>query len=289
MRLFQPFSLNLKGRLIEFDRPAVMGILNVTPDSFYAGSRTLDHDKIYARAEKMINAGVDIIDIGGCSTRPGFTPVSVQEEWDRVAMGLKAVKEVNSDVIVSVDTYSADVARKSIETGADIINDVSAFTLDSGLRDVVIDAKIPYVLTHPSDTPLTPDKRGDEALQSVLYWFSCEIERLTQAGVADIIIDPGFGFGKTIDQNFDLMARLEAFTSLNRPVLVGISRKSMIYKTLNITPEESLNATTVLNTYALLNGASILRVHDVAEALQAVTLTDRLVATYAVTGNKSNS
>lgn len=276
MLQFTPFSLNLRGKLVEFQQPAIMGILNVTPDSIFKGSRSSDTDEIASRAESMIAAGADMIDIGGCSTRPGFTPVDPEEEWKRVEKGLKAVREISAGIPVSVDTYSSVVASRAIEAGADIINDISAFTIDPGLRQVVESLKVPYILTHPAAGGLRESSTGDEAMKDVLGMLSRELERLTLAGVSDVIIDPGFGFGKTLDQNFDIMSRLRAFEALGRPVLVGISRKSMIYRTLDTTPDLALNGTTVLNTFALLNGASILRVHDVAEAREAVTLVDRL-------------
>lgn len=276
MHNFTPFSLNLHGRIVEYNRPAIMGILNITPDSFFQGSRTPFPTDIATRVYSMMEAGVDIIDIGGCSTRPGFTPVEPEEEWRRVEAGLKVVREISPDIPVSIDTYNAPVAAKSIEAGADIINDISAFTLDPKLRDVVESLKVPYILTHPTDSGLLPDMTGDHAMQSALGMLSREVERLTLAGVSDVIIDPGFGFGKTLSQNFDLMARLKDFEVLGRPLLVGISRKSMIFRALGTTPDQSLNGTTVLNTFALLNGASIIRVHDVAEAREAVTLTGLL-------------
>lgn len=276
MLQFTPFSLNLRGKLVEFQQPVIMGILNVTPDSFFKGSRSSDTDEIASRAEAMIAAGADMIDIGGCSTRPGFTPVDPEEEWKRVEKGLKAVREISAGIPVSVDTYSSVVASRAIEAGADIINDISAFTIDPGLRQVVESLKVPYILTHPAAGGLSESSTGDEVMKDVLGMLSRELERLTLAGVSDVIIDPGFGFGKTLGQNFDIMSRLRAFEALGRPVLVGISRKSMIFRTLDITPDLALNGTTVLNTFALLNGASILRVHDVAEAREAVTLVDRL-------------
>lgn len=276
MPLFNPFSLNLRGRLVNFDRPCLMAILNVTPDSFFAESRTFNVEAVTRRVEKMLSEGADIIDIGGCSTRPGFEMVDIEEEWRRVELGLRAVRAISTDIAVSVDTFRAEVARRALSEGADIVNDISAMGIDPELRRVVESAAVPYILTHPAESRVTPEMGGDELAAVVIEDLSREIERLTLAGVADIIIDPGFGFGKTTEQNFDLMQRLDAFSLLARPILVGISRKSMIWRPLGITPEEALNGTTVLNTFALLHGASILRVHDTAEAREAIDLCSRL-------------
>lgn len=270
------FSLNLGGRLREFDTPVVMGILNVTDDSFFDGSRTPSPDTIAARVSSMVNAGVDIIDVGGCSTRPGFVAVSPDEEWRRVALGIEAVKNIDPEMLISVDTFRASVARQAIEAGAHVINDISAFTLDDDLLQAVVDCHVPYVLTHPSESRLTPDVTADDVAAIVIEDLSRLIDRLTSLGVADIIVDPGFGFGKTVDQNFELLARLDAFNVLQRPILVGVSRKSMIYRTIGGSPADALTGTVALNTFALLHGASILRVHDVAEARQIITLISKL-------------
>ncbi len=273
MTPFKPFSINAAGRLVEFQQPAVMAILNVTPDSFYGESRiAVDAKSVAQRAAHAIAQGADIIDIGGCSTRPGYEAPNVEEEIRRVEVAIKAVREVARDVLVSVDTFRGEVARRAVAAGADIINDVSAMSIDEDMRSAVIDLKVPYILTHPSATNVTPEMSGDDLMAVVVKEMACEIEHLTLQGVADIIVDPGFGFGKTVKQNLEILGRLSDLAILGRPLLVGISRKSMLCKPLGLTPETALNATTAANTIALLQGASILRVHDVAEAVEAVKI-----------------
>lgn len=273
MTPFKPFSINAAGRLVEFQQPAVMAILNVTPDSFYGESRiAVDTESVAQRAAHAIAQGADIIDIGGCSTRPGYEAPGVEEEIRRVEVAIKAVREVSPEVLVSVDTFRGEVARRAVAAGADIINDVSAMSIDEDMRSAVIDLKVPYILTHPSATAVTPEMSGDELMAVVVKEMAREIEDLTLQGVADIIVDPGFGFGKTVKQNFEILGRLSDLAILGRPLLVGISRKSMLYKPLGLTPETALNATTVANTIALLQGASIVRVHDVAQAVEAVNI-----------------
>lgn len=267
-----PFSINCRGRLIEFTRPAVMGILNVTPDSFFAGSRNSTESLVSERVGQMLAEGADIIDIGGCSTRPGFSPVDAGEELRRVMLGIEAVRKVDSKIPISVDTYVASVARQALDAGADIVNDVSGFSLDGSLRDVVVERRVPYILTHFKSDRITPTVAGDELLAIVIEELAREIERLTAAGVADIWIDPGFGFGKTVEQNHQIIHRLEDFHILGRPLLVGISRKSMIFRPLGITPDEALPGTVALNALSLLKGASVLRVHDVAAGRQTVDI-----------------
>lgn len=273
---FKSFSVNIDGSLFEADRPLVMGILNITPDSFYPGSRTFDADAVGTRIRRMISEGVDIIDVGGCSTRPGFDAPSPEEELRRVMMGIDAVRKISPGMIVSVDTYRGSVAREAVSAGAHIINDISAFTLDCDMKQAVLDLKVPYVLTHPSVSSLDASMDPARTMATVIADLQRWISELTLDGVNDIIIDPGFGFGKTLDQNFVMLENLELFGILNRPVLVGVSRKSMINKTLGITADNALNGTAVLDTAALLKGASILRVHDVAQARQAVTLCRKL-------------
>lgn len=276
MDLFRPFSVNIGGSLFEASRPLVMGILNATPDSFYQGSRTLERGMAESRIRQMIAEGVDIIDIGGCSTRPGFEAPPIEEEMRRVMMAVAAVKEIAPEMIISVDTYRGAVAREAVYAGAHIINDISAFTLDKDMRQAVIDLKVPYILTHPSASSLEASMSNSQAMATVISDLQRWVSELTYEGVNDIIIDPGFGFGKTLDQNFLLLDNLEQFKVFDRPVLVGISRKSMINKTLGITADEALNGTTVLNTIALTKRASILRVHDVSQAIQAVKLCRKL-------------
>lgn len=271
MSQFTPFSLNIKGKLRTFTRPLVMGILNVTDDSFFAGSRTGSIETIERRVLEMTKAGADIIDIGGCSTRPGFVAPDADEEWRRVKTAWEIVKALKpDDVLVSVDTFRGSVARLSVEAGIDILNDISAFTLDDDMFDAVVELNVPYVLTHPSVTSLTPetDAAGTQAI--VLRELGSVLHRLTSAGVSDVILDPGLGFGKTVAQNYALVRGLDALNVLGCPVLVGASRKSMIYKPLGLTPDDALPGTVAIGTVALLKGASILRVHDVAACRQTV-------------------
>lgn len=266
------FTLNLSGRLVEFGRPAVMGILNITPDSFFCDSRTPTAQAVTDRVDRLLAEGVDIIDVGGCSTRPGFDAVDPDEEWRRVAIGIEAVRSVNEYIPLSVDTFRASVAKKALAAGADIVNDVSGFAEDSALRQLIVDSKSPYVLTHYGSQRLEGVANPAAVTSIVLEELARTIEDLRRDGVADIIVDPGFGFGKTVEQNFVLMSNLDKFAILGAPLLVGISRKSMIFRTLGCTPSEALNGTTVLNTFALMRGADILRVHDVKAAREAIEL-----------------
>lgn len=277
---FRLFSLNLRGRLAEYDHPAVMGILNVTPDSFYAGSRVTGTVELHRRVERMLAQGADIIDVGGYSSRPGADDVSPEEEMARVRRGVEAIRRVSADIPVSVDTFRADVARHAVlDWGADIVNDISGGAIDSGMFPTVAELKVPYVLMHMRGTPATMQTMTDyeDVTADVVAELSGLMHQLELAGVADIIIDPGFGFAKTLDQNYELMRHLPQMAQLlGKPVLVGISRKSMITKLLSVTADEALPGTVALNTFALLNGASILRVHDVEAAVQAVRIVSRL-------------
>ncbi len=277
---FRPFSLNLKGRLAEYDHPAVMGILNVTPDSFYAGSRVTGTVELHRRVERMLAQGADIIDVGGYSSRPGADNVSPEEEMARVRRGVEAIRRVSADIPVSVDTFRADVARRAVlDWGADIVNDISGGALDSGMFSTVAELKVPYILMHMRGTPATMQTMTDyeDVTADVVAELSGLMHQLELDGVADIIIDPGFGFAKTLDQNYELMRHLPQLAQLlGKPVLVGISRKSMITKLLSVTADEALPGTVALNTFALLNGASVLRVHDVEAAVQAVRIVSRL-------------
>lgn len=277
---FRPFSLNLKGRLAEYDHPAVMGILNVTPDSFYAGSRVTGTVELHRRVERMLAQGADIIDVGGYSSRPGADNVSPEEEMARVRRGVEAIRRVSADIPVSVDTFRADVARRAVlDWGADIVNDISGGALDSGMFPTVAELKVPYILMHMRGTPATMQTMTDyeDVTADVVAELSGLMHQLELDGVADIIIDPGFGFAKTLDQNYELMRHLPQLAQLlGKPVLVGISRKSMITKLLSVTADEALPGTVALNTFALLNGASVLRVHDVEAAVQAVRIVSRL-------------
>lgn len=276
------FTLNIRGRLVTFDRPAVMGILNVTPDSFFSGSRAMSAYDIERRVETMLTQGVDIIDIGACSTRPGAEPVADDEETARLSCGMEIVRRLAPDIPVSVDTFRASVARRAVTTmGCDIVNDVSGGTLDDNMVATVADLHCPYILMHMRGTPTTMQtltEYGDDVTATVISELQRQVRRFEQAGVADIIIDPGFGFAKTVDQNYAVMAGLRRFAIFGRPVLVGISRKSMITKALSIRADEALEATTALNAYALDRGADILRVHDVAAARQAVDIHVRIAS-----------
>ena len=268
------FTLNCKGRLLVVDKPIVMGIINVTPDSFYSGSRVEGVNNILQVAERMLGEGAGILDIGGQSTRPGSEIISCEEELKRVIPAIEAIIEKFPAAIISIDTYYAEVAKVAVEAGASIINDISAGTMDDQMIKTVADLKVPYILMHMKGTPQTMQQMAtyENITGEVLDFFISKMHELKLAGIKDIIIDPGFGFAKTIDQNFELLKNLSVFRMLDKPILLGISRKSTIYKTLGIPPEESLNGTTVLNTIGLLNGASILRVHDVKEAKHAITL-----------------
>ena len=276
MRKFQPFSLNLKGELVEITRPQVMGILNVTPDSFYSGSRSFDANAIGLRIDEMIAEGADIIDLGAYSSRPCANEVSPQEEMNRLEMGMELLRKKSVTAPISIDTFRADVAKFAIESlGADIINDISAGLLDDAMIDTIARLKVPYIAMHMRGTPSTMSSltNYNDITADVIYELSERINRLTLAGVNDIIIDPGFGFAKTLEQNYELLRNLELLHELGYPLLVGISRKSMIYKALDTTPQDALNGTTVLNTMALQAGAAILRVHDVKAAHEAIKLT----------------
>lgn len=279
MTRFNPFSLNIRGKVTVYDRAAVMGIVNVTPDSFYSESRATDADTLRRRVETVIAEGADIVDVGAYSSRPGAVYVDDAEELRRLEAGIKAVREVSVDIPVSVDTFKSRVARTAIDTlGADIINDISGGTLDEKMVEVVADTHAPYIMMHmrgtPADMQLHTDYR--HVTTDVIAWFSRQLALFSMAGAGDIIVDPGFGFSKTADQNFQLLSELEQFGILGRPLLAGMSRKSMIYNTLGVTAEQSLNGTTTVNTIALMKGAQILRVHDVAAAREAVTLMSRI-------------
>ena len=276
----KPFSLNIRGRLLSYDRPAVMAIINATPDSFYAGSRNGSADEISERARQAISEGADIIDIGAYSSRPGADEVSADEELRRLSFALESVRTVDSDIPVSVDTFRADVARRCIcDLGADIVNDISGGDLDPAMFETVAELRVPYILMHMRGTPATMQSLTDYpdgVTAGVIAELAPKLERLSLLGVSDVIVDPGFGFAKTIEQNYRLLHDLEAFEMLGRPVLVGISRKSMLTRFLGITADEALNATTVINTAAIERGAAVLRVHDVRAARQAVDLITRL-------------
>ena len=264
-------TLNLRGKLYSLCEPKIMGILNVTPDSFYAESRTSDEEHIAARVQQLMDDGADMIDIGGYSSRPGADDVSPEEEMNRLRRGLRVVRRLYPEVPVSVDTFRADVARMCVEEeDADIINDISGGMLDRQMFRTVARLGVPYILMHMQGTPDTMQQAPhyDNLRREVMLYFAERIDRLCQMGAKDIIVDPGFGFGKTLEHNYELFHHLDDFNLFNLPLLVGISRKSMIYKLLGGTPQTSLNGTTVLNTIALMKGVHILRVHDVKEAVE---------------------
>lgn len=265
-------TLNLRGKLYSLCEPKIMGILNVTPDSFYAESRTSDEEHIAARVQQLMDDGADMIDIGGYSSRPGADDVSPEEEMNRLRRGLRVVRRLYPEVPISVDTFRADVARMCVEEeGADIINDISGGMMDRQMFRTVARLGVPYILMHMRGTPDTMQQAPhyDNLRREVMLYFAERIDRLCQMGAKDIIVDPGFGFGKTLEHNYELFHHLDDFNLFNLPLLVGISRKSMIYKLLGGTPQTSLNGTTVLNTIALMKGVHILRVHDVKEAVEA--------------------
>lgn len=272
---FKPFTINLRGNLLKYDKPVVAGIINVTPDSFYAGSRVDGKEAVKKRVEEMIADGADWIDLGAYSSRPGASDVSSQEEIDRLAIGMEAIRSVSENIPVSIDTFRSSVAETAIsQLDADIINDISGGDIDPDMFATVARLNVPYVLMHMRGTPSTMSTltQYDDVTSEVLAELSTKIEQLSLLGVNDIIIDPGFGFAKDIEQNYTLLRNLRLFNVFDRPLLVGVSRKSMIYKPLGITPGQSLNGTTVINTIALLSGAAILRVHDVKEAVEAIKI-----------------
>lgn len=273
--------INIRGRLLDLGRePIVMGILNHTPDSFFSGSRIQGDRAIHDRIEQILREGGAMVDVGGYSTRPDATEVSPEEEWARVAQVLEILKRDYPEVIVSVDTFRADVARKAVEIGgADLINDVSGGLLDSEMYATVGSLQVPYILMHMRGTPKTMQSLTEysgKVTDVVISELLRPIEKARAAGIKDIILDPGFGFSKTLDQNYELMSELDKFATLGLPLLVGISRKSMIYRLFETSPQEALNGTSILNTFALLHGAHILRVHDVKEAVEAVKIVAKL-------------
>lgn len=272
-------TINIKGDLFPLDRPVVMGILNVTPDSFFAGSRKRTETEITTRIEEILAQGGDWIDIGGYSSRPDATPVTADEEMRRLELGLEILRHDYPSVPVSVDTFRADVARYCVEKyGVAMINDISAGELDPEMFRTVADLQVPYIMMHMRGTPQTMASLTDytDLMDEIMLYFAEKVRQLRLMGVSDLILDPGFGFSKTLEQNYELMAHLREFGIFDLPILVGISRKRMIYQLLGGTPEESLNGTTALHAYALLNGADILRVHDVKEAVEAVRIVQKI-------------
>jgi dihydropteroate synthase len=267
-------TLKVRGKLIDLSVPKVMGILNITPDSFYSGSRVATVESALDRVEKMVLEGASFVDIGGYSTRPGAEDISVEEEIERIQSIIEPVNKNFPDVIISIDTFRSRVARTAIAYGAHIINDVSGGLLDTEMYETVADLGVPYILMHMRGTPQTMNQMThyDRLVPEILSELKEKIDVLKALGVTDILVDPGLGFAKTIPQNFEVLRYLSEFHLLGYPLLVGISRKATVYRTLHTTAEEALNGTTVLNTLALQSGASILRVHDVKPAVEAVKL-----------------
>lgn len=268
------FTLNCKGRLLSFSEPVVMGIINTTPDSFFAGSRMGQRDAVLKKAEQMLQEGATILDLGGQSTRPGSEQVAAEEELQRVLPAIEAIAQAFPEAIISVDTFYAPVAEAAVASGASIINDVSAGSIDADLLPLVARLQVPYVLMHMKGHPKTMQKDPvyEDVVLEVFDDLNQKLYAIEKLGIRDVIIDPGFGFGKTIAHNFTLLRGMSYLGQMNRPIMVGLSRKATVYKTLGVTAEEALNGTTVLHTLSLLNGGVILRVHDVKEAVQAVKL-----------------
>lgn len=267
------YTLNCKGRLLVLEKPVVMGILNITPDSFYSGSR-IDQKDVVEKAGQMITEGATIIDIGGQSTRPGSDRLTAQEELDRVLPAINSIMQNYPGVFLSIDTYHATVAKETVAAGVDMVNDISAGDMDADMLSTVASLNVPFIAMHMQGTPDTMQDKPtyENVATEVVDYFIQKTTACKEAGINDLIIDPGFGFGKTITHNFQLLKQLEVLQIFHVPVLAGLSRKSTIWKTLHVTPEEALNGTTVLNTIALTKGAAILRVHDVKEAVEAIQL-----------------
>ncbi len=281
MKGLLPYTINVGGKLMDLGEPQVMGILNVTPDSFYSASRKNTEQEIADRVQAILAEGGSMIDIGAYSSRPGADDVSAEEEMNRLRGGLKILRNIAPDAVVSVDTFRADVAKMCVEEfGVQIINDISGGELDDRMFDTVAALGVPYILMHMKGDPQTMQNgpHYDDLLAEMLRYFGTKVQQLHELGVKDVILDPGFGFAKTLEHNYELMNRMQDLQVLELPMLVGISRKSMIYRLLGTSPEEALNGTSVLNTLALLKGASILRVHDVKAAVEVVQIVKKMLA-----------
>ncbi len=272
-------TINCKGKLIDLSSPKVMGILNMTPDSFYDGGTHKNRSSILKHVESMLNQGATFIDIGAYSSRPNADFVSEEVELQRILPIVEAVLKNFPEALISIDTFRSDVAKQCIEAGASLINDISAGKLDENMLPTVANLHVPYIMMHMKGTPQTMQQHANytNLTKDILFYFSERIAAAKALGIVDIIVDPGFGFAKTLEHNYQLLNQLELFKMIEKPILVGISRKSMVYKTLGTTPNEALNGTTVLNTIALQKGASILRVHDVKEAMETIKLVESLV------------
>jgi dihydropteroate synthase len=270
-------TINCKGKLIDFNVPKVMGILNITPNSFFDGGSYLDNDSILFQVEKMLSDGATFIDVGGYSSKPNAEFVSEQEELNRILPAIQLILNQFPETLLSIDTFRSSVAKASIENGAAMINDISAGKLDDKMLETIANFQVPYCMMHLRGTPETMQTltNYDDIVKEMLFYFSERVAAARAFGINDLIIDPGFGFAKTIEQNYEVLQKLELFQMLELPILVGFSRKSMIYKTLNSNALEALNGTTVLNTLALAKGAKILRVHDVKEAVECVKLFEK--------------
>ena len=268
--------MSIRGKIVDLSQPKVMGVLNLTPDSFHAGSRHTTVSQALKSAEGMLRDGASFLDVGGYSSRPGADEISVKEELSRTVSTVDAIKKEFPQALISIDTFRSEVAKANCDVGAGMINDISGGTLDPAIADVAAQHHIPFIVMHMRGTPMTMTRETtyENLLSEVLTFLGRQAQSLQEKGVNDIIVDPGFGFAKTVSQNYVMLKNLGYFTSLELPLLVGLSRKSMIYKKLGIQPEEALNGTTVLNTLALAQGARILRVHDVREAVEATTLFD---------------
>ncbi|RIW17369.1 dihydropteroate synthase [Algoriphagus lacus] len=275
----QKYTLQIKGRLISLDKPKVMGILNLTPDSFFEGSRVAKSpDSILFIAEKMIREGADFLDLGGYSTRPGAVDISVEEELQRVVPAVEVIRREFPEILISIDTFRSKVALESVTAGADLVNDISAGNLGKAMLPLVAKLGVPYIAMHMKGNPQNMQSQANysDILTETLYYFAEKVDLIKKLGIKDVIIDPGFGFAKTIEQNFFLLRNLKSFEVMGFPLLAGVSRKSMIYKTLQIEPKDALNGTTALNMFALLQGANILRVHDVKEAKETIKLYEKI-------------
>lgn len=273
-------TINCNGQLIDLSTPKVMGIVNVTPNSFYDGGKLTDEKSVLLQVEKMLTDGANFIDVGGYSSKPNAEFVSEEEELQRVIHIIQSIVKEFPKVLLSIDTFRSQVAKQSVENGVAIVNDISAGSLDENMMRIVAQLRVPYIMMHMKGTPKTMQSLAqyDDLVKEILFYFSEKISLVRSFGISDIIVDPGFGFAKTLEQNFELLNKLELFDMLNLPLLVGVSRKSMIYKTLATDSEHALNGTTSLNTISLMKGAKILRVHDVKEAVECVQLYQKLIS-----------
>ena len=267
-------TINCNGNLVDLSTPKVMGILNVTPDSFYDGGQYKNEGEILAQVEKMLNDGATFIDVGAYSSRPGAQDISTEQECQRIVPIVKLLKQTFPNILLSIDTFRSKVANECLNEGAALINDISAGTLDTEMMTTVAEHQVPYIMMHTKGNPRNMTQLTDyqDLLGEIMYYFSDKILLARQAGINDVIIDPGFGFAKTLEQNYEIMHKMELFQHFNLPILTGISRKSMIYKLLNTTPAEALNGSTALNMFALSKKSNLLRVHDVKEAMECITI-----------------